>query len=93
MPLFLPHIHGGTYTLWLVTLTPAVSQPSLAAGHERRRESEEDFCDLLLQWSNLDTCGERRRAAPKASPEENFAIFEAQVVDFEHSSGEPPGRR
>ena len=40
--------------------------------------------------------GHLRRAQARSAEsesEENFAIFEAQVVDFEHSSGEPPGRR
>ena len=59
------------YTLWRRTFTPATRScwawPA-SAGAQRRRESEENFTIYCAKWSVLDTSGERRRAAPKASP-------------------------
>ena len=90
MPLF--RTYRGTL-LWLRTFTPALSQPSLAAGRERRRESAENFARFLLQVVEFGHLRRAQARSAESESEENFAIFEAQVVDFEHSSGEPPGRR
>ena len=59
------------YTLWRRTSTPTIRSSCAwpaSAGAQRRRESEEKFTISCAEWSDLDTSGERRRAAPKASP-------------------------
>ena len=66
-----PLSHVPSYTLWRQTFTPAIRScwtwPA-SAGAQRRSESEENFAISCAKWSVLDTRGERRRAAPKASP-------------------------
>ena len=83
------HTAQQPYTLWIRNFTPALPSSwtwPASAGAQRRRESEENFA---ISCSKFEF-GHLRRAQARSAEsesEENFAVFQPQMVGFEHSLG------